>query len=200
MGGARALIASLGASISLVAGAALSLLVVSFVFAYDGLVGEVGETRAQAALRVKVQAPQTARSRESSRDSAPVVVRVQAPKPASTVVATGQARGLRDQGATRTRRPVGGTSGFIDPGTPTAPPVASEPAPRDPTTGDEVRDLGDAVSGTVQNTGQAAGQAAAPLGPPVTQAVQDVLNLVASLLEGATGAVGATVDTLTGQR
>jgi len=198
MGGARALIASLGASISLVAGAALSLLAVSFVFAYDGLVGEVGETRAQAALRVKVQAPQTARSRESSRDSAPVVVRVQAPKPASTVVVTGQARGLRDQGATR--RPAGGTSGFIDPGTPTAPPVASEPAPRDPTTGDEVRDLGDAVSGTVQNTGQAAGQAAAPLGPPVTQAVQEVLNLVASLLEGATGAIGATVDTLTGQR
>ena len=196
MGGARALIASLGASISLVAGAALSLLVVSFVFAYDGLVGEVGETRAQAALRVQVLSPQARARNDTPRAAAPVVVRARAPRPAPAVRERPARRPIENgEQSNRTFK-----KGTPPPPPPPPPPPVAGPTPRDPTVGDGVRDLGAGLSGTVQNTGQALGQAAAPLGPPVTQAVQAVFDLVAALLQGATGALGGTVDALSGQR
>ena len=71
MGGARALIASVGASISLVAGAALSLLVVSFVFAYDGLVGAIDVPASHAALVLEKSTPAPSSSRNAPRPRRP---------------------------------------------------------------------------------------------------------------------------------
>ena len=80
MGGARALIASLGASFSLVAGAALSLLVISFVFAYDGLTGSGYDgVNANAQVVVPDLAATTARVRQQSGRSESAVVIAAAP-------------------------------------------------------------------------------------------------------------------------
>ena len=58
-----------------------------------------------------------------------------------------------------------------------------------------MRDVGDAVGATVQSTGKSAGAVTAPLlGPPVAKAVQDVLDLLSSVLQGATGALAGVLD------
>ena len=62
MGGARALIASLGASFSLVAGAALSLLVASLVFAYNGFSGGVELPAPSTPIVLESDATQSARA------------------------------------------------------------------------------------------------------------------------------------------
>ena len=61
-------------------------------------------------------------------------------------------------------------------------------------TGDGVREVGEAVSATVNGTSAAAGSATAPLGPPVSAAVQDVLDLLSSVVQGATGGLAGTLD------
>ena len=176
MGGARALIASLGASISLVAGAALSLLVVSFVFAYDGLSGSGFEGSASHA-RVVVSDPDpvTTIGRANGPGAAQVVVSAPAPRaPAQTKAASGDAG---DDSANVQRRRAAGPRTVIAP----PPPATTDPSagidPQAPAAGDGVRELGDSVTATVDDTGKTAGNAAAPLGPPVSQAVQEILNL-----------------------
>jgi hypothetical protein len=60
-----------------------------------------------------------------------------------------------------------------------------------------VRGVGDVVAGTVQGTSHAASEATAQLlGPPVSQAVQDQLDLLTSVLEGATSGLADTLDKL----
>jgi len=187
MGGTRALIASIGASISLVAGAALSLLVVSFVFAYDGLGGTTEQPTTQAALLVEGPTTTTAAQRAERRSTtAPLVIEAAPPK---RVVAANQPAAGTDRDESVASRPRQLRS------------VAPIPAPIDPKApagsnssgGDGVRDLGDSVSSTVQDTGKAAGAVTEPLGPPVTQAVQKVLDLLGDLLKNTTGALDKTL-------
>jgi hypothetical protein len=196
MGGARALIASLGASISLVAGAALSLLFVSFLFAYNGLGGAADEPTTHAALRVDSRRTLTPRSpADSSRGAAPVVIRTAAASPARDSVVRTQTPSVAREASTgvqTSRAP--GVSGVPDLGA-AASPSTSNPGASGPATGDGVRDLGDGVSTTVGETGDAAGDATAPLGPPVSAAVQQVLNIVQDLLKGATDGLAGTLDT-----
>jgi hypothetical protein len=195
MGGARALIASLGASISLVAGAALSLLVISFVFAYDGFTGGVDSSPTASALVI---------GRTSSTGSPSLG----ATSHAAAAVVIRQAAAVRPaRGTTKPAVPVRRDSGGGSPAQPAFTPRVTgidpiihqsaptkAPAPK-PQTGDGVRDLGDAVSATVQDTGAAAGKATAPLlGPPVSKAVQQVLDLVTALLKGATDSLAGTLD------
>ena len=197
MGGARALIASLGASISLVSGAALSLLVVSFLFAFDGLPGRSDDSKVVAALFVPAQPPAAGPSRaERSRGAGAVVLRPPAPRPARDVVLRrSSSTGLRP-GSTgdETHPPTPGGTGVADLG-PVADPPTGNPADSGPASGDGVRELGDSVTTTVADTGEAAGNATALLGPPVSQAVQDVLNVVDSLLKGATNGLAGRLDT-----
>jgi hypothetical protein len=192
MGGARALIASLGASISLVAGAALSLLFVSFVVALDGVAGGVDASVSHAAITLHGPGPATpAESGTGSRLATAVVVR--APEPtARAVPRSGRAAsGVRaGSGSVQSRRPVQVPAGVGD----LAPPPPSNTGPATPSAGDGVREIGATVSATMQDAGAAAGTAAAPLGPPVSQAVQDVLNLIGSLLSGAANGVAGTLD------
>ena len=145
MGGTRALIASIGASISLVAGAALSLLVVSLVFAYDGLGGTTEQPTTQAALLVEGPTTTTAAQRAERRSTAaPLVIEAAPPK---RVVAANQPAAGTDRDETVASRPRQLRS------------VAPIPAPIDPKApagsnssggaGDGVRDVGDSVSSTV---------------------------------------------------
>jgi hypothetical protein len=197
MGGARALIASLGASISLVAGAALALLFVSFLFAYDGLGGAADEPVTHAALVVDAGSPVTPPPATSgSRNVAAVVIRTPARALARDVVVPPERRDVvRESSAGVETRQAPTTSNVPALGAASNSPATSNPGGSGPATGDGVRDLGNSVSATVGETGDAAGDATAPLGPPVSQAVQDVLDIVQSLLKGATDGLAGTLDT-----
>jgi hypothetical protein len=199
MGGARALIASLGASISLVSGAALSLLVVSFLFAYDGLSGGADDWVPRSALfvdGVDGHSPIGSPGRDGgSPGGQAVVLRTAASsRPVHDVVRRVSTSALGSETAgVRTRRPTPSATNVTDLGPATAPPAA-DPVVSRPATGDGVRDLGDDVTTTVGNTGDAAGNATAPLGPPVSQALQDALDVVQGLLKGATDKLAGTLD------
>jgi len=108
--------------------------------------------------------------------------------PAQTKAASG------DDSANVQARKAAGSRTVIAP----PPPATTDPSaginPQAPAAGDGVRELGDSVSATVDGTGGTAGNVAAPLGPPVSQAVQEVLNLLNGLIEGATGGLGAALD------
>jgi hypothetical protein len=81
---------------------------------------------------------------------------------------------------------------------PPAPPVAlPPPAPvAEPKTGDNVRQIGNSLSSTVQRTGTTLADAVLPLAPPVSAAVQTVLNLVAEIVRRTTDGLGNTLDAL----
>jgi hypothetical protein len=182
----------LGASISLVAGAALSLLVVSFVFAYDGLTGAIDAPASQSALVLSPTPPSPAAHGAARRDGAVVI----SPSPSRTARPTGQRvaqpRLTARVGGTQTSQPSF-RPGVRDLGPARSAPATARPGAGD-LTGDGVRELGGAVSATVDDTSHAAGSATAPLGPPVSQAVQDVLDLLSSVVQGATGGLAATLD------
>lgn len=195
MGGARALIASLGASISLVSGAALSLLLISIVVAYPQFVGIDDGRRditpvtiadqSGTALRVPSrrvrEAPQAVTIRATSRPR-------RAERPARSVV--------------RTRAAASQPSfnpGIRDMAPPPPPPARPAPAPAappaPPVAGDGVREVGDVLSSTLKETGAAVEAATAPLlGPPVSQAVQHALDVLTSVLEGTTAGLAGTLD------
>jgi hypothetical protein len=192
MGGARGLFASLGASISFVAGAALSLLVVTFIFANHVSTGVLQAPQSHAVF-VYERSPEP--SRAPSRGSDAVVVRAAraaASKPARRVVERRPvSHALRaEPGGSRMRQPAT-VAGVSDLGPASPPPAPAEPGPM---AGDGVREVGDALSATVQGTAGATDGVSAPLGPPVSQAVQHVLDLVTSMLHGAANAIGGAVD------
>jgi hypothetical protein len=199
MGGARALIASFGASFSLVAGAAVSLLLMSLVFAYDGFSGDVDLPSADAALVVEAESAQAAPAGAKARGTTNVLVLRPAPAVARPAERS-PARPVRPSraGSDRPTQPA------FNPGVRTLDPPApagATPVAHPPAVGDGVRDVGDAVSATVQGTGKSAGEATAPLlGPPISQAVQDVLDLLTSVLQGTAGAVGGAIDTAVPRR
>jgi hypothetical protein len=77
---------------------------------------------------------------------------------------------------------------------PTVDPPTSGSNSETPGAGDGVRELGDSVSSAIGDTGAATTDVTATLGPPVTETVQELLNLVNGLIEGATGGLGAALD------
>lgn len=192
MGGARALIATLGASLSLVAGAALSLLVVSFVFAYDGLTGDGYDGAGANGQVVVADLPTTtskarqgvARTAGAVVIAAPVVRPAAARRPASRI-----ARG--SAGAVEARTPAVDRTVI----TPLSdPPATSGGDPQAPAAPDGVRELGDTATSKVGATGATATGVAEPLGPPVTAAVQEIINLLNGLIQGATGGLTGALD------
>jgi hypothetical protein len=205
MGGTRAVIASLGASISIVACAAIGLFAVSVLFAYPGIAGSLNGSGSSPALIVATRLAQPATTPGTSSAAKPL--RVSAPPAASTpkpqTVSVKRSSGTVLDGASgsgRARRPAP-TAGVSDISPPVAPPAASPPAVTKPKVGDGVRELGDTLTGTVQKTGEGVGAVAKPLGPPVSKAVQDVLNLaitaINDLLKKTTGGLAGALDTTT---
>lgn len=195
MGGARALIASLGASFSLVAGAAVSLLLLSFVFALPGLAGGGDAPAASGPVLLESEPLPARASRGAPGPETSAAVLISAPERSRAA-----ARPARRESAAR-REAAAGTPSFnpgvrdLSPPAPPAPATDTPPAAPDPALGDSVRDVGDIVTATVQGTGAAAGELTAPLlGPPVSKAIQDVLDLLAAVLQGATSALGGALD------
>jgi hypothetical protein len=205
MGGTRAVIASLGASISIVACAAIGLFAVSVLFAYPGIAGSLNGSGSSPALIVATRVAEPATSPGASPAAKPL--RVSAPPAASqpksqTASVKRSSAAVLDSasGTGRARRPAP-TAGVSDISPAVAPPAAPEPAAKKPKVGDGVRELGDTLSGTVQKTGEGVGAVAEPLGPPVSKAVQDVLNLaitaINDLLKKTTGGLAGALDTTT---
>ena len=178
----------------MVAAAALSLLVVTLVFAIDGFTGAAQEPAMRSAFLIKAQPASDAEVQQPRAQPTPVVIR-QAPAPASRPAPVTQSA----PESQRVRTPSGDESqpSFtprvrdIGPAT-TTPPAATDDA--SPAPGDGVREVGEAVTSTLTDTGEAASGATLPLGPPVSEAVQDVLDVVIGLLEGATSGLAGALD------
>lgn len=200
----RALFASIGVSVSLVAAAALSLFAVSVVIAFGGWSAGMGESEPATTLVFgESSAPGAMASEAHEAQSLPVVLRAPAvsrPRKASPARAHAVAQNGGDAGA----RVISHSVAVTNPPQPqiVQPPAAAHtpPALHLPAAGDGLRRVGDGLSSTAQNTGKALAGVTAPLGPPVSVAVQKVLDLVAALLRRTTNGIGGTLDTATGQR
>lgn len=194
MSGTRALFASIGASVLLVAAAALSLLAVSAVFAFGGWSDPVAQSGAQTPL---ILAGGTEMSRAS--EQTPLVL---APRERSRPTRSAARASAPSQPTARVEVVPPPPQPLPDPDRP-QPPVIAEPqvaapAPAAPkqSAGDSVRSVGDGLSGTVQSTGDALTQITDPLLPPVSAANQQVFDAVAELLRRSAEGAGGTVDVL----
>jgi hypothetical protein len=201
MGSTRALFASIGVSVSLVAAAALSLFTVSVVIAFGGWSAGLGESAPPAAL-VIAGTTTTASKNESKRHrAAPVVLPARAQRPERQAPAAPRRVESKPAPVAQARvvhRPTA-SAPVAAPAPVQAPPAATTPAPapkQTAPTGDAVRRLGDDLSSTAQNTGKALNDVTAPLSPPVGAAVQKVLDTVAEVLQRTTNGLGGTLDKL----
>ena len=199
MTGTRALFASIGASVLLVAAAALSLLAVSAVFAFGGWSDPVADSGRQTALVLVADADD---SRQGARQKAFVLpsrtstARASRAAAATAPVPRDTARAA-DQAAitpATNRRPQAAFSPPPPVSAPQAQTVTPAPAAPKKTAGDGVRTTGDGIIGKVQDTGDALAQITDPLLPPVTAATQKIINTVAELLRRTTDGLGTTVD------
>lgn len=196
---ARALVASIGTSVLLIAAATLSLLSASFVFAIGGFEG-AGDTNPRQALVLDVvpHARAGSHARQAGRVVSPPPAVLDSPTPAQSR-ATRPPR-VHSRAPATTARPSSGSTQVAALGTGTAsppqpvadtPPPAHAPAPKN--LGDGVRELGDNVSTTLKKTGDDLAAVTAPLGQPVSTAVQQVINLLSALLQGATNGLGGAL-------
>jgi hypothetical protein len=200
MGSTRALFASIGVSVSLVAAAALSLFTVSIVIAFGGWSAGMGESAAPSALVIAGTTTTEPKSRAARRSAGPVVLRAPAPRRERHVAAapapTAPAHTPR-LAAARVHHPV--VTHAPDRPQPLQAPPGETPTPakkHTPPAGDAVRRLGDDLSSAAQNTGKALSDVTAPLAPPVSSAVQKVLDAVAEVLQRTTNGLGGTLDKL----
>lgn len=203
MDSTRALFASIGVSVSLVAAAALSLFVVSAVIAFGGWSAGMGDSGPATTLVFGESAPPVAMaSKAHNAHAAPVVLRAQAaPQPRKSSSAT--ARAVAQNGSDARARVISHSVAVTHPAQVQIvqpPAVRTPPAVHIPAVGDSIRHVGAGLSSTAQNTGKALADVTAPLGPPVSAAVQKVLDLVAVLLRRTTNGVAGTIDASTGQR
>jgi hypothetical protein len=201
MRGTRALLASIGVSVALVAAAALSLFTVSVVIAFGGWSAGMGESAPPTALVFAGGAPTQPRDGKARHAAKPVVLRAPArsrPRRAASVRARTASRTVRGADAV-VRRPVAAQAPAVTPPAVHSPDPAPAPAPaatRAPTpkTGDGVRRVGTGLSSTVQSVGKGLSDVTTPLAPPVGSAVQHVVDLVAAVLQHTTDGLGATLD------
>jgi hypothetical protein len=201
MGSTRALFASIGVSVSLVAAAALSLFTVSVVIAFGGWSAGIGESAPPSALVIAGTTTTESKSHASPGSADPVVLRAPAHRRerhvavAPAPVAPARAPRLA---AARVRHPV--VTRVPDRPQPVQSPLGETPTPAAakhvPPAGDAVRRLGDGLSSGVENTGKALGDATAPLVPPVSSAVEKVLDAVAEVLQRTTNGLGGALDKL----
>jgi hypothetical protein len=197
MDSTRALFASIGVSVSLVAAAALSLFAVSVVIAFGGWSAGLGGADPTTTLVFGPTGPVAAKQmRATQADRKPVVLkavaqprpRKPAGEPAGRVVAKPSDAHAISNTAVPTAVPQ-------QPSNPQ--PIVTPPSvPHKTPTGDGVRRAGEDLSSVAHSTGKALSDVTAPLAPPVSAAVQRVLDLVAVLLQRTTNGLGGTVDKL----
>ena len=198
-----ALIASIGTSVMLVAAVTISLLSVSAVFALGGFEGSRDASSAdELVLDLQSRSGSGSESRSESGGSVkPVAVAVVKRSPAPSTRAPRRSARHRDTvragtASTASATPVTSRVSALGEGTRNPAPAVPRPAAptannkRAPNLGDGVRQLGDGVSSAVQQTGSQLAAATGPL-KPVAAVVQEVLNLVAGLVNGTTDLLGA---------
>lgn len=192
MGSFRALFASIGVSVSLVAAAALSLFAVSVVIAFGGWSTGMVEPAPRPALLLADSAP--ADAREATVAARPVVLRApKRPRPRPVPASAAPSAPVAAPRAV-VRRPVVSRPPAVTVAQVIAPaPDVAEPAP-EPRSGDAVRRAGDELGSVVRDTGKGLGEITAPLSPPVSEAVQRLLDVVAAALQRTTDGVGGTLD------
>jgi hypothetical protein len=198
MDSTRALFASIGVSVSLVAAAALSLFAVSVVIAFGGWSAGLGGSEPTTTLVFGPTASVHAKQmRATATDRKPVVLKAPAPSrpskpagepPARVVAKPSDAHAISNT-AVSTAVPMAQSN---------PQPIVSSPTPtaHKTPTGDGVRQAGKDLSSVAHQTGKALSDVTAPLAPPVSAAVQKVLDLVAALLQRTTNSLGGTVDKL----
>jgi hypothetical protein len=199
MAGTRALLASIGVSVALVAAAALSLLAASFLFAFvftSASVPESAGTQPLVLADTTPSPPSSAGSRARSV-SRPIVAaaprrsnRSGAPH-ASTFRAPARPATSRAAGAPRSTPALSPPTTHSIGASKSPPPVAKTNG-----TGGGVRKVGDDLSAKVKDTGTAVAEVTQPLAPPVSTVVQKVFNVVAEVLHAATGGLAGVVDKL----
>lgn len=198
MAGTRALFASIGASVALVAAAAMSLLAVSAVFAFGGWSDAPSSTVKTPALVVSGATLRQPGAGAHARTAAgPIVVAARRTKRAGSRRRAQAPRRVRPAERLVTTRPPGGATST--PGL--SPPVVRPAAPSPPAvvkkrTGDGVRKVGDGLSATVQGTGAALSDVTKPLAPPISSAVKKVVDAVAALLSNTTNGLAGVLDKL----
>ena len=198
MAGTRALFASIGASVTLVAAAALSLLAVSAVLAFGGWADSTPPS-VDRPLLVFAGSPLASPSDTEiavRREALVVRERERPSKPRTSA----PSRSDREQALRDARRAAGNLrSGEPRPrvvAPPPPPPPPATPATKTDTAGDHVSKVGESLSSTVQSTGNALADATQPLAPPVSAAVQQVLNIVAELVRRTADGLGGAFDAL----
>jgi len=199
---ARALIASIGTSVMLVAAVTFSLLSISAVFALGGFEGSRDASSADAiVLDLKSRSGSSSQSGAGSEKAAAVAV-VDRPPARSAARARRPARHLdpvRSRPSTASASGETSSAAALGEGTAGQPPEEQRPAApaaprqRAPNLGDGIRQLGDGVSASVRQTGAKLADATAPLGQPVSAAVAQVLAIVAAVMKGTTDALGAVL-------
>lgn len=196
MGSTRAVFASIGVSVSLVAAAALSLFAVSIVIAFGGWSAGMGESGPATTLVFAASEPMPAKTVHSRKgEFVPVVLRA-AKRPPRPAVAPVRAHAIAQSGSAAQARVISHSVISNPPPKPVLPQPAVPAAPTShiTATGDGVRRVGEDLSSTAHSTGKALADVTAPLGPPVSAAVQKVLDLVAELLRRTTNGLGGTLD------
>jgi hypothetical protein len=206
MAGTRALFASIGAGVALVAAAALALLAVSAVFAFGGWSDSDSASGAKQPALVFAGSTPLKSPAPRSVPVAADTARIVAPAPTR-----GTDRGGGKPRSPRTRRdvvravqpPATSRSANDDSSTPNLDAPAAAPVVRAPSaprvarnTGDDVRKIGDSLSSTVQSAGTALANATQPLAPPIGAVIQQALNVVGEVVRRTTDGLGATLDQL----
>jgi hypothetical protein len=204
MGSTRALFASIGVSVSLIAAAALSLFAVSVFIAFGGWSAALGESAPPAALVIAGTATTASQKDSERRRAAPVVLRARAQRPqrhAAAVPRRVEPKPVRVTEARFVPHPAVTSAPAAAP-VQTPPAVTPQPAPpkKAAPTADAVRRLGDGLSSTAQNTGKALNEVTAPLSPPLGAVVQKVLDAVGEVVQRTTDGLGGTLDKLAQQR
>lgn len=194
----RALFASLGASATLVAAAAVMLFVVSAVLALGGGTATLRASAAPALFLEPTAASNPAGAISWRAAPSPVVLRaparprVRRAQPARTraepaVVAAPDVRAAVQPIVRRSAAVV------AVPPRPITPRAAATELPL-PRTANAVRRVGEDLSSAARKTATALAEVASPLGPPVSQAVQDVLDRLAITPKRTTDGLGSALD------
>jgi hypothetical protein len=199
----RALLATLGTSISLVAAGVLALFAVSTFVAFKGWpdIRDGGSSR-QPGLVLPTAVPAASPAAALVPAGRTLVLGARA---SSTTAPRSGIRGTRERSV-----PAPGSPTATDTPTASTPgPASSAPAPStaggsgtpstpagQPKVGDVVRDTAGAVSGATRDLTGAAGQALTPVSPAVGTTVQQTGDTAASTVDGAARTAAGVVDTL----
>lgn len=200
MAGTRALLASIGVSVALVAAAALSLLAVSVLFAFGWTSASVPESvRTQPlVLADTTPAPPSSAGTRARSGGRPIVAAAPARRSIRRDVARASTSRAPARPATSRAKGAPRSTPLLSPPTTHSIGASKSPPPVAKTnpTGGGVRKVGDDLSAKVKGTGTAVAEATQPLLPPVSAVVQKVFNVVAEVVQATTGGLAGVVDKL----